>query len=258
LPSRIANEIKSPGFDTIISCLGRNVIQAQIPLLRWAEHNAPQIIRFYPSEYGTDIEYNAETSPDEKPHQDKLKVRAFIRDNINRLSFTYLVTGPYADMYLWPPRGDPRIGSWDVRARAAMLLGTGEERVSLTTMRDVGRLIVASLHRPKESRNKALVVNSFTTTPNAILAEFEKQTSAKWAVSYTSLEELKKIERDMWQKGVPQATGATLRRIWTEGGTLYDERDNEAIGAPESETLEIAVKRQIQEQEGGTSLIPGL
>ena len=238
--------------------MGRNVIQAQIPLLSLAEQKAPQIKRFFPSEYGTDIEYNTTTSPHEKPHQQKLKVRRWIRENLKRVEYTYLVTGPYADMYLWPSRGDARAGSWDFKGLKATLLGTGEERISLTTMRDVGRLLVAALLHPDESRNRALIVNSFTTTPNAILAEAEKQTEAKWQVDYTPLQELRQLEKEQWEQGYPGAVGTTLRRIWTEGGTLYDHRDNEIIGAQSSETLSRAVARQICEQRDDRYLEPGV
>jgi hypothetical protein len=113
----------------------------------------------------------------------------------------------------------------------------------------VGKLLVAALEHPEASKNRALIVNSFTTTPNEILAEFEKQTASKWDVSYTSLEELNRLEQNAWDDGYPGATGITLRRIWTEGGTLYNKpRDNEAIGFTDPETLESVVSKVIKAQ----------
>jgi hypothetical protein len=92
-------------------------------------------------------------------------------------------------------------------------------------------------------------VNSFTVTPHQILAEFEAQTGAKWDVSYVSLDKLKAVEKEGWESGAPWATGATLRRIWTEGGTLYDrERDNAILGEPVVETLAEQVKQAIEAQ----------
>ncbi|KAF2097712.1 putative isoflavone reductase family protein [Rhizodiscina lignyota] len=239
-----------PDFDTVVSAVGRPVILDQIDLLKWAEET-PNIKRFYPSEYGTDIEYGPQ-SVNEKPHQLKLKVRAFVRENIKRLEYTYLVTGPYSDMFFDVSGKDQRAGSFDLDAKKSVLLGTGNDKISFTTMRDVGRLLVASLLHPEESRNKALKVNSFTTTPNEILAEFERQTGGqKWEVSYTPLDELKQIEQEAWEKGVPWATGYTLRRIWTEGGTLYEKRDNEAIDGTDVDTLQVAVAAWIKEQDTG-------
>jgi hypothetical protein len=97
--------------------------------------------------------------------------------------------------------------------------------------------MVASLKHPVESRNRALKVNSFTTTPKDILTEFERQTGATWQVSYTSLDELKALEKQAWEQGGPAAGGFTLKRIWTEGGTLYEKRDNDLIGPVEVQSL---------------------
>lgn len=55
---------------------------------------------------------------------------------MKRLKHTYVVTGPYADMYIEPMSKEElkRAGGYDVQKREAFLLGTGDEKVSLTTM----------------------------------------------------------------------------------------------------------------------------
>lgn len=121
----------SAGYDTVISAVGRPVSDKQILLLELAEKTG-SIKKFFPSEYGTDIEYGLK-SKDEHPHQLKLQVRKYIRENIERLEYTYLVTGPFAEGYIGKSEGDERIGSIDVKAKKANLLGTGKEKVSLTT-----------------------------------------------------------------------------------------------------------------------------
>lgn len=88
--------------------------------------------RFYASEYGTDIEYWPE-SAHEPPHQLKLKVRAHIK-TMKKLEYTYLVTGPYSDLYFAPMRTRPEIGTFDVEAKEAVLLGDGNGQVSFTAM----------------------------------------------------------------------------------------------------------------------------
>lgn len=239
-----------PDYDTVISALGRNVILTQIPLLTLAELS-PTIHTFYPSEYGTDIEYGP-SSANEKPHQLKLQVRKHIRENIRKLKTTYLVTGPYSDLYFGKMGGEAdKTGSFDVKQKKAVLLGTGKGKVSFTTMKDVGRLLVAALKTPTISSPRVLKVNSFTTTPDDILAEFEKQTGGKWEVVYTPLDELKKLEQDALQKGNPMATVYILRRIWTEGGTLYESRDNGKIGEPPTETLEEQVRKAVENEING-------
>lgn len=93
---------------------------------------------FFPSEYGTDIAYSP-ASIHEKPHQQKLKVRAVLENEISRddLDYSYVVTGPFAEMYLHFTPGLEEAGGWDVKSRKAVLLGAkGEERVSLTTMEE--------------------------------------------------------------------------------------------------------------------------
>jgi len=101
---------------------------------------------------------------------------------------------------------------------------------------------------PEKSSRRALKVKSFTTTPLNILQEFQRQTNSKWSVSYTSLERLRALESEAWENRSPLAAGYTLRRIWTEGGTLYPEWDNAEIGADDMDTLEIAIKLAIETQ----------
>lgn len=89
-------------------------------------------------------------------------------------------------------------------------------------------------------------VNSFTATPNEVLAEFKKQSGDdNWDVSVVTLDELRKYEKECHEKGVPHAVGVTLRRIWTEGGTLYEKRDNDLIGDPKMQTLADIVKSKM-------------
>jgi hypothetical protein len=108
--------------------------------------------------------------------------------------------------------------------------------------------VVHTLTHWENARGRALKLNSFTTTPADIVAEFEKQTGDKWSVEYTPLDELKELEKEAWEKGLPYATGFTLRRIWAEGGTLYERRENDDIGAEDTVTLSEAVKDAIRAQ----------
>ncbi|KOC14200.1 isoflavone reductase family protein [Aspergillus flavus AF70] len=240
------------GIDTVISALGRGAIASQIPLIRLADAS-PTVKWFLPSEYGTDIKYSP-ASAQEKPHQQKLKVRAFLENEspnegvVSDLAYTYVVTGPYSDMYVHYA-GNPIAGGWDVKAKKATLLGEdGNAKVSLTTMKDVGTLVLATLRHPSVAFNRALKVNSFTTTPAEIHAEFVRQTGGQpWTdVQYTPLSQLREAESEAWQAGKPEATVLTLRRIWTEGGTLYDQRDNALIGEPPVQTLEDVVAQEVR------------
>ncbi|KAJ6164942.1 hypothetical protein N7470_003614 [Penicillium chermesinum] len=227
------------GIDTVISALGRGSLAQQIPLIRLAAASSVRL--FLPSEYGTDIAYGP-ASAHEKPHQQKLKVRAFLEKEVSRaeLDYAYVVTGPFAEMYLHFIPGVEAAGGWDVEGRRAVLLGD-------TGRRGVGTLTLAVLlHATPEVLNRALTVNSFTTSPAEIQAEFERQTRQVWKnVSRTSLAQLREEERKAWEAGIPAATGITLRRIWTEGGTLYAQRSNGLLGEPKMGTLAEVVAGEI-------------
>jgi hypothetical protein len=237
-----------PGYDTVVSAAGRNAILTQIDLLKWAEQT-PNIKHFLPSEYGTDIEYSVK-SANEKPHQLKLRVRAYIKEHVKRVAYTYVVTGPYSELFLGPGGPNAKWGSFDVKAKKAVLVNS-DGKIGFTTMPDLGKFVVRSIQHAEASHNKALKVNSFTATPDEILAEFERQSGGKWEVSHTSLDELRQRETEAWEKNEPIATLFTLRRIWSEGGTLYEKRDNNVIDAEETDSLATAVKRAIETQTGG-------
>lgn len=110
--------------------MGRAGIEKQIPLITWADEVG--VKRFFPSEYGTDIEYWPQ-SAHEPPHQLKLKVRAHMK-TIKKLEHTYLVTGPYSDLYFGKMKAKPELGEFDVKAKKAVLLGDGNGQVSFTAM----------------------------------------------------------------------------------------------------------------------------
>jgi hypothetical protein len=174
---------------------------------------------------------------------------------MKNLEYTYVVTGPYADadrgLYLSarPPEVE-ETGTFDVRRKRAVLIEDGETPVSMTTMRDVGKLVVAALLHPEAAKNRALRVNCFTATPKQVVAEFEKQTGGQpWNVSFTSLQRLWELEKAAWETNAPIAGSLSLRRIWTEGGTLYEKRDNCLIGMEEGvDSLEDAVKQAVEMQ----------
>ncbi|EED23852.1 isoflavone reductase family protein [Talaromyces stipitatus ATCC 10500] len=231
------------GIDTVIFALGRGALLPQIQLIKLAASPGSSVKWIFPSEYGTDIKYGP-SSASEPTHQAKLKIRAYIEedDGIKKsgLKYTYVVTGPYPEMYFKGPAGYPQAGSWDVKSKTAYLLEK-DNKISFTTMKDTGDLVLAALRHPSASFNKALKVNSYTVTPAEIQAEFERQTGGGWTVHETSIDGVKEFEKTAWETGRPDAAIYTLRRIWAEGGTLYEKRDNDVIGNPELLTLKDTV-----------------
>jgi saccharopine dehydrogenase-like NADP-dependent oxidoreductase len=129
--------LKHLDIDTVISAVGRNVIEHQVELVRLA-NESPSVRRFFPSEYGTDIEYGP-ASANEKPHQKKLKVRAALRA-ADKLEYTCVVVGPYADgepgLYFGANKSVKDAGTFDVKNKEAVLIGDGNFKISFTTMKE--------------------------------------------------------------------------------------------------------------------------
>lgn len=91
--------------------------------------------RFFPSEFGTDIEYGPE-SIHEIPYQQKLKVTDALRKT-SRLEYACIVTGPYADgvepAFFGPCAAALEIGSYEVKTKTAILIGDGTGKISFTS-----------------------------------------------------------------------------------------------------------------------------
>jgi len=70
-------------------------------------------------------------------------------------------------------------------------------------------------------------------------------------VEFTSLEDVRSAEKKAYEDGLGSATAYTLRRIWAEGKTLYDQRDNGVLGADgeKTEDLQRAVIKAIEAQD---------
>jgi hypothetical protein len=115
----------------------------------------------------------------------------------------------------------------------------------------VGILVLDTLRHFPTTQNKAIKVNSFTTTPAQIQAEFERQVSggSAWSdVKRVSLDRVRELETQAWEAGQPWATVVTLRRIWAEGGTLYEQRDNGLVGEPKTASLQEVVANEVKRQ----------
>lgn len=121
------------GVDTVVSALGRGALHRQLELLRLADEEASGVRWFFPSEYGTDVEHNARSAA-EQPHQMKLRVRQFVREEIKRVKVTYMVTGPYFDMWVDTVPGLRVAGGFVKETKEAFVINEGQDRVGFCTM----------------------------------------------------------------------------------------------------------------------------
>ncbi|KFH46805.1 Isoflavone reductase-like protein [Hapsidospora chrysogenum ATCC 11550] len=183
---------------------------------------------FFPSGYGTDIEHNPR-SRHEKPHLMKLAVCRHIREHARRLKVTYVVVGPYFEMWVGAGNFQDKLGGFDIATKQAAVIGDGEVKIGFTTMPDTGKVAVAALQHPEAPFNKAL------------------KTSAKLYVKHIPLAEVEGFGAQMYEEGHPFSVVSTLRRIRATGGTLYDTWDNGGIGLDSNnlESLEVDVQRHV-------------
>ncbi|KAL7929322.1 hypothetical protein V8C35DRAFT_315719 [Trichoderma chlorosporum] len=236
------------GVDTAISCLGRGALEHQFELIRLADESE-SVRWFFPSEYGTDPDHDP-SSAFEKPHQLKRRVRQIFAEQVKNLKPTYLVVGPYIEMWLDSDETKDAFGGFDAKNKEAILLGDGEQPIGFTAMEDVGKALAAALQHPEASFGRVLKIASFTKSPNQIVAEYEKQLGHKLNVKYITLDDLRSLEKKYWDESNPWAVVGTLRRIWATGGAVYEKLDNEALGLDEKQlqTLEEAVRNHLDDR----------
>ncbi|KAL7941458.1 hypothetical protein V8C42DRAFT_334626 [Trichoderma barbatum] len=234
------------GVDTAISCLGRGALEHQFELIRLADES-DSVRWFFPSEYGTDPDHDL-SSALEKPHQLKRRVRKTFAEQVKNLKPTYLVVGPYMEMWVDGDGLKDAFGGFDIENKEVTLLGDGEQPIGFTAMEDVGKAVLAALQRPEVSLGKVLKIASFTKSPNQILAEYERQLGQKLNAKYITLDDLRSFEKKYWDEGNPWAVVGTLRRILATGGAVYDKLDNEALGLQENQlqSLEDAVRNHLE------------
>ena len=124
------------GTDYLVSCVPFSATESQYPLI-WAAKEAG-VERFVPSEFGAIYEWE-QFWPTDTVHKTMARQKAFIRRVIELagLDFTIIPAGLWPEYYLLDP---------------VSLMGDGEQKISWSTGRDVGRIIPHVLAHPL-SRN---------------------------------------------------------------------------------------------------------
>ncbi|KAH9907070.1 NAD(P)-binding protein [Xylariomycetidae sp. FL2044] len=235
-------------IDTVISCLGQGNILSQVGLMRLAEESK-SVRWFLHTEYGSDIDGGRPPSQsDDKV--DRAQVARYIRENIRNVKCTYLATGPIIDMFLPLLPVLELAGGHDVKSKRAVVTGNLDDEISFTSMRGIGKAMVAALRHADSSMDNLLRIRSFVATPNAIIQEFEKQTSSKWTIENKEIEELRELEEGMLEKSSPLVTFCSVRRKWAEcGSQAIGQSDMASLGIREEdmESLSSVVHQAIKQ-----------
>lgn len=129
------------GTDYLVSCVPLFATESQYPLI-WAAREAG-VERFVPSEFGAIYEWE-QSLPTSTLHRAIARQKVFIRRVIELagLDYTIIPAGLWPEYYLVEP---------------VAVMGTGQDKVSWSTGRDVGRIIPHVLAHPA-SRNATCAV----------------------------------------------------------------------------------------------------
>lgn len=168
----------------------------------------------------------------EKPHQNKLKTRAHIEElaKQGKIEFTYIVTGPFIDTFIFSRAGGR--ACYDRDAGSFGIVGpqdaSRQSIISGTTYSDTGKYVLSSILTPEKSRNATLRVSSVNAKPDEMLQAVQKIESSNRKVQprYTDLDQFRELEREAWEKTPDAATVLTLTRIWFEGGSDFTRKPN--------------------------------
>lgn len=173
------------GQDAVISTVSRGGVGLQKTFVDAAIAAGVKV--FFPSEYGVDtsIPTSAEVVPSLKP---KLETIDYLRSREDQIAWTALIVGAIFDWGL----NLPGLGGFNVPARTATVYDGGDIAYEATNIDQVGKAIAAALKKPDLVRNQYVYVNSFTTTQNEVVKALEKATGDKFAVSHSTVAELRK------------------------------------------------------------------
>ena len=146
---------------------------------------AAGVRRYLPSEFGSDTSDPkvAALAPVwvEKEHvTDYLKTKEGA--GAGKLTWTAVATGPFLDLVL-----AMGFAHFDFKNHKALLLDDGRHAFPASSLAQVGRGVAKVLqYEGDETVNKYVLINGFDTSQAEILAEFEKQTGAKWEIERRS------------------------------------------------------------------------
>lgn len=173
------------GQDALIVCYRAHDAEAQIAFGRAAAEAG--VKRIIPADFGS-VDSSSKRARELVPlFERKVAVRESLQELAEKhpeFGWTSLVTGHFFD---WGLRED--FLHFDLKAKKADILGTGDVKSSQATLAQVARAVVRILQRPEETKNKMLFVQSFCVSQNEVLRSLEKAMGKTWeVVRYDTME----------------------------------------------------------------------
>ncbi|KAF2167038.1 hypothetical protein M409DRAFT_54252 [Zasmidium cellare ATCC 36951] len=214
---------------------------------------------FFPSEFGIDTTHPdaATLIPFLKP---KIETLEYLETKQDRIAWTSIVSGSLCDWSL----DIPSFGGIDVPGRKATIYDDGDVKYDATTSEQVGRAIAAVMKQPLDViANQHVYVNSFTVTQKEVLAALEHATGEKFAISYDTVENLRKVGKEKLAGGnfygmLELIASSFYGRFGVADFSIRKGLWNERLGL-RGEQLEGVVREYVKRKEvsGWRVVIPG-
>ncbi|KAI5846911.1 hypothetical protein BZA05DRAFT_405848 [Tricharina praecox] len=157
------------------------------------------------------------------------------------MSWSAVATGNFFDYAL---RKFPNGMGFNVKERTAVLIDSGAEPFTGTTLAGIADSVLGILLHPQETCNKYLRVRSVETTQAEILRAFEDVTGVKWKVEHQNGQELLDRARGKLERGEGATLDLVRVQLFMEGAgrsvlVRRGEGDNELLGVKEEDVTEV-------------------
>jgi len=219
------------GIDGLVSTVAAEASETQIALINAAI--AAGVKRFIPSEYGS-----CSTSPRVQSlpfYAQIFKIKQYLQENAKagKLTWTVLACGAFLDFLFG------RALLLDFSNHKATLYDEGNNRISSTSLPNVGKAIAGILTNFEATKNRIVRISEVILTQNQLLRIAEgMRPDIKWEISKVQTSALLKEGLDEIQAGdfsmpVIMKILAGTAFAGDTYGSAYDETDNELLGIKE-------------------------
>jgi len=232
------------GIDGLLSTVAATAIESQTVLIDASI--AAGVKRFIPSEYGS-----CTTSPKLEAfpfYASMFKIKQYLQEKAKaeKLTWTVLACGAFLDSLF----GGPVL--LDFANHKATLFDESDNRISSTSLPNVGRAIVGILKNYEATKNKIVRTSEVILTQNELLRIAEGlRPDIRWEVSKVQASAILKEGMDGVSAGnfsmpvIMKIVTGTVSACETYG-SAYDETDNELLGV--KELMEEDLKKLVAEK----------
>ncbi|EME38980.1 hypothetical protein DOTSEDRAFT_83607 [Dothistroma septosporum NZE10] len=222
------------GQDAFVSAIPNHGEQA--PLIDAAI--AAGVKRFLPSDFGSDVPGNANAAA-LPVFKGKVATRDYLKKKENEISHTFVINSLFLDWGI-------KLGFQLNLNGTTKLYDNPDTKRSYTALADIGKAVANILKKPKETKNRAVYIQSTAISQNELLAIAKKvKPGFKAETESVSTEQVLKDSYAALEKGGEAIGGAMVGfiivSIFNEkyGGNFEGRNDNELLGIKEKSPTEL-------------------